>query len=380
MVILTQVNHWSSKRPEKYVSLEGDHQRYELADGDYFFLNTNRILDMVTLTGGGARFLYSQAPDDHRCSPDVIECNTSVANIIAWGDVDYPSKFVTLPIFPTNDITRVTLDTPVNTVVEYDDIALVYCTPRDMVLNVCHCVYYRKSWQRVTCILNYSFAQIQSAIASLAPLEDKDGNVYSTVTIGTQEWIVENLRTTTYADGTAIPLVTDDILWPADVTGAYCYYDNDITNETPYGALYNWHAVNNARGLAVGQFSEGGILSAGWRVPTQADWLALATAEGGLLIAGGRLKEVGGAHWFTPNLATDNDGWRGVGNGNRFVDDHSGDGFENMGMYNDTWTSEEDPLDLLEAYSIFMSPGSTSFNFWQHEKYGGMAVRCVRDI
>jgi uncharacterized protein (TIGR02145 family) len=380
MILLTQVNHWSSKRPEKYVSLEGDHQRYELADGDYFFLNTNRISDMVTLTGGGARFKYSQAPDDHRCSPDVIECNTSVADIITYADVDYPSKFVTMPIFPTNDITRVTIDTPVNTTVEYDDIAMVYCTPRDIALNVSHCVYYRNSWQRVTCILNYSFAQIQSAISSLTPLLDYDGNVYSTVVIGTQEWIVENLRTTHYADGTDVPLITDDVLWPADVTGAYCWYDNDITYKTPYGALYNWYAVNNAHSLVVGQFTEGGIASAGWRCPTVADWTALSTAEGGDVISGGRLKEVGGAHWFLPNLATDDDGWRGVANGNRFVDDHSGDGFDSLRMYNDTWTSVADPGDPTEAYSIFLSPGSTAFNHWQHEKFGGMAVRAVRDI
>ena len=59
---------------------------------------------------------------------------------------------------------------------------------------------------------------------------DVDGNVYHTVTIGTQTWMVENLMTTHYNDGTPIPNVTDNIHWGIMASPAYCWYNNDATN------------------------------------------------------------------------------------------------------------------------------------------------------
>ena len=137
---------------------------------------------------------------------------------------------------------------------------------------------------------------------------DVDGNIYTFVTIGTQQWLVENLKTTKYRDGTPIPNVTVDATWAADITGAYCWYNNDIANKTPYGALYNWYAVNNAHVLA----------PTGWRVPSNADWATLIAFLGGSAVAGGKLKEQGLAHWDNPNTdATDDYGFKALGNGYR---------------------------------------------------------------
>ena len=94
---------------------------------------------------------------------------------------------------------------------------------------------------------------------------DADGNVYHTVTIGTQTWTVENLKTTHYNDGTAIPLVTDSVAWRALTTPGYCWYNNDAdTNKATYGALYNFYVVNTGK-----------LAPVGWHVPTDSEWTAL---------------------------------------------------------------------------------------------------------
>ncbi len=81
-----------------------------------------------------------------------------------------------------------------------------------------------------------------------ATVTDIDGNAYNTVTIGNQVWMAENLKTTTYNDGTPIPLVIDGATWGALTTPAYCWYNNDeATNKELYGALYNWYTVNTGK-------------------------------------------------------------------------------------------------------------------------------------
>ena len=94
---------------------------------------------------------------------------------------------------------------------------------------------------------------------------DADGNNYNVVTIGTQTWMAENLKTTKYNDGTAIPNVTYDTSWANLTTGAYCWYNNDApTYKNMYGALYNWFTVNT-----------GNLAPKGWHVSTDSEWTIL---------------------------------------------------------------------------------------------------------
>lgn len=104
---------------------------------------------------------------------------------------------------------------------------------------------------------------------------DVDGNVYKTVKIGNQIWMAENLKTTKYADGTAIPLVTGNANWyDFTRTGpAYCWYNDDITNKNIYGAIYNWPAVMNEASSSSSIPSEvRGVCPTGWHVPSDAEW------------------------------------------------------------------------------------------------------------
>ena len=104
---------------------------------------------------------------------------------------------------------------------------------------------------------------------------DIDGNSYNTIRIGTQVWMKENLKTTKYNDGTPIPNITDNGIWAALTTGAYCNYDNILILSNTYGSLYNWYAVdNNAATMVV---SNGGknVCPTGWHVPSDGDWTTL---------------------------------------------------------------------------------------------------------
>jgi len=95
---------------------------------------------------------------------------------------------------------------------------------------------------------------------------DIDGNVYRTVQIGNQVWMAENLKTTKYPDGTSISYPgADNTAWQNNTTGAYAWYNNDISWKDSYGALYNWHAVNSDKGLC----------PPGWHVPSDAEWTQL---------------------------------------------------------------------------------------------------------
>jgi len=125
---------------------------------------------------------------------------------------------------------------------------------------------------------------------------DYDGNVYHTVTIGTQIWMVENLKTTHYRNGDPIPNVPDNTQWSNLTTSAYCNYNNDANNAKTYGLLYNWYAAINSLN----------ICPVGWHVPSANEWKKLETYMGGVGVAGGKMKEAGTTHWISPNTKAGN--------------------------------------------------------------------------
>ena len=149
----------------------------------------------------------------------------------------------------------------------------------------------------VIAFLIYSiFIKHHTPYASNDIVKDIDGNVYQTVTIGTQVWLAEDLKTTRYNDGTAIPYVADDKEWKNLKSDAYCWCNNDESNKTTYGALYNWYTTNTGK-----------LCPAGWHVSTNSDWEILINYCGGWEVAGGNLKETGTTHWKAPNIGATNE-------------------------------------------------------------------------
>lgn len=136
---------------------------------------------------------------------------------------------------------------------------------------------------------------------------DSDDNIYDVIRVGTQVWMDENLKTTTFNDDDAIALVGGSSAWSNLTSPGYCWYANDEDNKDIYGALYNWHAVNSGK-----------LCPSGWRVPADDDWTILENYLGGQSPAGGKLKETGTIHWASPNTGATNEydftarpgGWR----------------------------------------------------------------------
>ncbi len=108
-------------------------------------------------------------------------------------------------------------------------------------------------------------------------VDSRDGNTYNWVTIGKQIWMAENLKATQYADGTAIPHVTDNTAWSKletnDTDKAYCFYNNAAS--AGYGALYTYAAATN--GDNSGNNVQG-ICPTGWHLPSDAEWTTLEDA------------------------------------------------------------------------------------------------------
>ncbi|MBN2165605.1 MAG: fibrobacter succinogenes major paralogous domain-containing protein [Marinilabiliaceae bacterium] len=194
-------------------------------------------------------------------------------------------------------------------------------------------------------------------------MTDQDGNVYKTVTIGTQTWMAENLRTTKYNDDKAIPNVTDGEELSGLTTGAYCNYNNTTSEDTiaTYGRLYNWYAVNTGK-----------LAPEGWHIPTDAEWSTLTNYLGGISIAGGKLKETGTTHWNSPNEgATNETGFTALPSG-------TFDGtFFNIGYYCYWWSATEQGTFYAWNRSMGYDYSGVSGSYYFRNYV--FSVRCVRD-
>ena len=199
--------------------------------------------------------------------------------------------------------------------------------------------------------------------------DNRDGETYKTVKIGTQIWMAENLKSTKYNDGTAIPIVINANEWNANEwsglkTPAYCWYNNDPSNyKATYGALYTWDAVNTGK-----------LCPMGWHVPSDDEWTTLINYLGGTGVAGGKLKETGLTHWIDPNTgATNETGFTALPGGGR----GSNFDFNSIGYVGGWWSSTEYQTD--QAWGWYLINNDSDVDRGQCAKGNGYSVRCVRD-
>ena len=204
-----------------------------------------------------------------------------------------------------------------------------------------------------------------------------DGFTYDLVAIGEQCWFAENLRNMHYANGDAIPGELTSEEWSNTLAGAQsiygegsswcpdepCDYEANLVN---YGRLYNWYAVDDARG----------VCPSGWHVPTDAEYSELIDFLGGASIAGGLMKATF-EDWPSWD-GTNNSGFSALPGGLRAA----GSAFLDVGDRAIFWSSSP----IIDDFSPGPYAGLLQLNFgseiagqWHGSQGNGCSVRCARD-
>jgi len=202
----------------------------------------------------------------------------------------------------------------------------------------------------------------------ITPLADIDSLVHvtfsDTLKIGTQYWALRNLAVSTYRNGDPIRYASTPAEW-VDASnkseGAWCYYGNDPKNGEMYGKLYNWHAVNDSRGLA----------PAGYHIPSDAEWSVLTKYLGGEVIAGDKMKSTTG--WENNGNGDNSTGFYGLPGG---YCDNNGNfyGIAEDGYF---WSSSES-FTSSAWYRSLVSDNAKVYRGY-YGKNSGFSVRCLRD-
>jgi uncharacterized protein (TIGR02145 family) len=200
---------------------------------------------------------------------------------------------------------------------------------------------------------------------TIGKISDIDGNSYNTVIIGTQTWLVENLKVTHYNNNDPIPTVTDNTAWGNLTTGAYCDYNLSSSNGTKYGHLYNGYVVMDSRK----------VCPTGWHIPTIAEWTTLETYLGGASAAGGKMKEDSYDYWWPPNSgASNSSGFTGLPGGTRY----------STGTFNDLtssgyfWGFEGGGSTQLSNRNLYFFSSILNKNDNANDN-SGYSIRCIKD-
>jgi uncharacterized protein (TIGR02145 family) len=218
----------------------------------------------------------------------------------------------------------------------------------------------------------------------LPTVKDIDGNVYATVQIGNQCWMKENLKTITYNDGTPIVDGSNGEVWGANTSGAYTWYDGEAEYKEPYGAIYNWYAVNTEK-----------LCPTGWWVPSEADWVELSDYmtsnfefinldnEGNYLRSCSQVNSPLGQscdtdehpRWdeHSTHYGLNYFGFSALPAGSR---NYTGNYFHGLGFIGYWWSSTQVDADIARYRRIYHDQGKFLRLFY--DKGNGYSVRCIK--
>jgi uncharacterized protein (TIGR02145 family) len=204
---------------------------------------------------------------------------------------------------------------------------------------------------------------------------DKDGNVYTSVTIATQTWLEKNLITTKYNNGDIIFSTTPATLDISnEITPKYQWaYNGDESSVSSFGRLYTWYVVTDSRG----------ICPAGWHVPSDTEWKTLemnlgmtqAQADGTDWRGtdqGTALKST--TKWQGNGNGTNSSGFNAVGCGSR---DLTSDPFNGVSVWGNYWTTT--PTDATSAWARSVTYYLSGIYRHNWNKGYGLSVHCIKD-
>ncbi|MFH0895334.1 MAG: FISUMP domain-containing protein [Bacteroidota bacterium] len=222
---------------------------------------------------------------------------------------------------------------------------------------------------------------MNAVVKSQTNVWDYDGNIYSTVTIGSQMWLVQNLRVTHFNNGDSIPYVTDNTDWYNTTTPALAWYNHSSTNHEIYGNLYNGYVMTDTRN----------VCPVGWHIPNENEWVELerTVCSSATCITdfpydslgqgwqgsneGAKLKEVGTTHWNSPNSGTNSSGFTALPAGYRYWD---GD-FYTLNQYTVLWSKTKNSDSLNWMFHGIVFDRSDIYKGYGDLKNGN-SIRCMK--
>ncbi len=226
-------------------------------------------------------------------------------------------------------------------------------------------------------------------------VSDEEGNEYTTVVIGEQEWMAENLKVTKYRNEDDIPANLEDTTWENTTEGAMAIYppedvdglESEQAVVEAYGMLYNWYAVDDQRG----------ICPSGWHVPSEYEWTQLeeylednfeaitssklanvlksCRQDGSPLTGDCDTNEHPRWNGHGTHYGTDDFGFSALPGGLR--DEYGA--FEAIGLGALWWTSSVIGEDASFARSIVFDSGTLNAGFTGGSRNSGLSIRCVKD-
>ena len=194
-----------------------------------------------------------------------------------------------------------------------------------------------------------------------ADVSDKDGNIYKTVIIGAQTWMIENLKTTHYNNGDLIAIASSCNSFQGEPTPQYQMAFNN-GSDSIYGLYYTWFAINDNRG----------VCPTGYHIPSYTEWTTLVTDLGGEYVAGGKLKA-------TSLWCSDGHAWPANDNASGFTALPAGScgGVSSAGCFGSFWSSTENGSGRAIVFGL--SFDASRLDFSNEGESEALSVRCIKD-